>query len=135
MARTALRVLALATALLFGADLLLRLIPAGPDVPTPPRLAEWVEFDRWIARTKLGPFDLGEPRLAAATCTQDGRQAVLTYESPITSERSTVIVEAGRGADEPSPPGDTVPQVTAPTDPLWCDRVAGPFPQPSAPPL
>ena len=125
--RNALRLFGLVTALFFGSALVLGAVGAGPDAPMSTSLTPWVDLARIGVSTTLGPFRLGAPRLAASACSEDGRHALLTFESPITSEQSLVLAEF--------PPGPAVatlsfatsrlasPSEAGVVDQAWCGRV------------
>lgn len=89
----AVRAFAVATIALFGITLVIENVPAGPDVMTPAAVSTWVDLARINARTNLGPFNLSVPRLADARCAPDGRRALLTFEAPITSRRTMVLLQ------------------------------------------
>lgn len=60
----------LVTAVFFGSQLLLALVPAGPDIPVPGELAGWVDMTRLYVQPRLGPFRLRNrdlPQPSAAT--------------------------------------------------------------------
>jgi hypothetical protein len=114
----------------FTAALVVRLVPAGADNATPPNLAPRVEMSRWAARTRLGPFDLHDPRLVAASCAEDGMWSLLTYESPITTKRTTITVDLREDLSVAS----VSPPAALKTAPGWCDRVPAMLPAHDIPP-
>jgi len=132
--RMAVRVLGIATRPFFGARVVVAIVPAGPRASTPSNMVDRVQLNRSFARTRLGPFELGDPRLAVATCTADGRVTVLTYESPITSERTTLTIAPDSDGGESVSRAPGAESRVGATDPSWCVRVAPMFAVPSGPP-
>lgn len=135
MVRTGLRMVGLTMALYFGVELVLLIVPAGADISTQANLADRAALYRSMARTTLGPFDLGNPRLVAATCSEDGHTALLTYEAPITAERTTLSIDVRSsgtlrsdgtiegGGEVMTRLPESSATSPAPTDPAWCGRV------------
>ena len=114
--------------LVFLATYLLTAIGAGPDIPVPAGLGTWADTSRYAVDARLGPFPLGPPRLVAAACSQDGHRALLTFEAPVTSEQTLVLVTFDPAAQAMGPTLTTIPHSTPDSagsvDFAWCVTVS-----------
>ncbi len=100
----------------------------GPDAPVSGQLAPYLERARDMARSSMGLAGLVPVRLVEARCSEDGRAAVLTFESGLASIRSYASI-GFPPAEEWSAPGAVIGIVGAsqpesdPTTLVSCDLV------------
>ena len=125
------RLLGLVVPLAYVTTVLIGAIGAGPDAPVPSGIGTWADTVRDVIDARLGPFRLGPPRLIAAACSQDGKRALLTFESPLTSEQTLVMATFDPTTETTGPTLTSVPHATSDqagqVNAAWCLTVS-PFP-------